>query len=210
MPEIIDLGTSDDLNMQMGAFGPPVQETVLKAFNDNPQKKREVAMSGLNLQPREKMVAYQSKVQAFRKEVQLAEVESGSLTDKRRPAVAANSNVSSCHLSSSRNDNCRVCKEVEKQGNTQHLSLFENHSGEGIYQCPVFMKFKIKERIQIAAKAKLCQFCLDSKIFSDRQHERTCKDNKPQYSDAWKCASPGCGRHSWICSTHADNSNKKN
>ena len=88
MQEIIDLGTSDDLNMQVGAFGPPVQETVLKAFNDNPQKKREVAMSGLNLQPREKMVAYQSKIQTFRKEVQLAEVESGSLTDKRRPAVA--------------------------------------------------------------------------------------------------------------------------
>ena len=43
------------MNMQMGAFGPPVQESILKAFSDNPLKKREVAMAGQNLQPKEKI-----------------------------------------------------------------------------------------------------------------------------------------------------------
>ena len=55
--DIIDLGTNGDMNMQMGAFGPQVQEQVLKALNDNPQKKTEVAMSGHLMQPRDKIIA---------------------------------------------------------------------------------------------------------------------------------------------------------
>ena len=58
-------------------------------------------------------------------------------------------------------------------------------------------------------KIKLCPFCLDFKVTTDKQHEKECKDKTPQYSESWKCASSGCGKHSWIRQTHADNANKK-
>ena len=61
LQDIIDLGSSPDMNMQMGAFGPPVQESILKAFSDNPLKKREVAMAGQNLQPKEKLFLIRQK-----------------------------------------------------------------------------------------------------------------------------------------------------
>ena len=56
--DIIDLGTTADLNLQMGAFGPPVQEMVLKALSDNPLKKRDVAKAGHGMKPRAKMLAF--------------------------------------------------------------------------------------------------------------------------------------------------------
>ena len=107
-----------------------------------------------------------------------------------------------------RNEDCRVCQYLQKQGSHQNYLLFENHMGEGTFQCPSFMKLKSKERSQLIQKIKLCPYCLDHKVTTDKQHERECKDKKPQYSESWKCASPGCGRHSWICQTHADNANK--
>ena len=70
------------------------------------------------------------------------------------------------------------------------------------------MKLTIKERVQLLRKARLCQFCLDSKVVTDRSHEATCKTKKTNTSHLWKCDSPGCGRHSWVCITHADNANK--
>ena len=209
LQDIIDLGSSPDMNMQMGAFGPPVQESILKAFSDNPLKKREVAMAGQNLQPKEKIVSYQAKVKEFRKEIQLTEVESGSCNDKKKSQnTVCNTGMASVE-EVGRNDDCRVCTYFQKSGNTQRYKIFENHLGDKIFQCPVFMKLKLKERINVAAKVKLCQYCLDSSIQTDRQHERECKDKRPQYSESWKCASPGCGRHSWVCQVHADNANKK-
>ena len=83
LQDIIDLGDSSDLNMQMGAFGPPVQEQVLKALNDIPVKKQEVAMAGIGKQPKDKMLAYRDKIVEYRRRTQLAEIESGSGPDRR-------------------------------------------------------------------------------------------------------------------------------
>ena len=58
LQDVIDLGDSSDMNMQMGAFGPSVQEMILKAFNDIPVKKQEMAMAGNGKQPKEKIEAY--------------------------------------------------------------------------------------------------------------------------------------------------------
>ena len=65
--------------MQMGAYGPPVQEQILKAFVDNPLKKQEIAVAGHGKQPKQKMVAYKNKIIEYRRRTQLAEVESGSV-----------------------------------------------------------------------------------------------------------------------------------
>ena len=210
--DIINLGTSDDLNLQMGAFGPPVQEQILRALSDNPLMKREVAKAGVGKQPREKLIAFRDKIVEFRRETQLAEVESGTCgADKERRTSKPASIPSLANVTSSdciQNLECRVCKQVESQGNVQRFDLYSNHLGRHVFQCPVFMKLNMKERVQITRKSQLCQYCLDSQVVSDRTHENTCKGKKTNTSHLWKCESPGCGRHSWICLTHADNANK--
>ena len=49
---------------------------------------------------------------------------------------------------------------------------------------------------------------MDYQVTTDRGHETTCKAKKTKTSHLWKCESPGCGRHSWVCLTHADNANQ--
>ena len=83
LQDIMDLGESPDMNMQMGAFGPSVQEQVLKALTDNPVEKQEVAMAGSGKQPKDKMVAYKEKIVEYRRKTQLAEKESGAAPDKK-------------------------------------------------------------------------------------------------------------------------------
>ena len=209
--DIINLGSTDDLNLQMGAFGPPVQEIILKALSDNPVKKREVAKAGHGKQPKEKMLAFKEMIIEFRRDTQLAEVESGALSEKDRknsrpPTTATASNPGSNE--SITVVDCRVCKEIEIQGNTQNFTLYEGHLGVYTHQCPAFMRLKIKECANIARRARLCQFCLDHKIVTDRTHEGACKTKRTNTSHLWKCDSPGCGRHSWVCITHGDNANK--
>ena len=57
LQDILDLGDSEDLNMHIGAYGPSVQEQILKAFSDNPVNKQEIAMAGSSKQPKQKLLA---------------------------------------------------------------------------------------------------------------------------------------------------------
>ena len=208
--DIIDLGTNGDMNMQMGAFGPQVQEQVLKALNDNPQKKREVAMSGHLKQPRDKIVAYRDKIISYRRETQLAEVESGTVSEKKTPKNPASGNSANYTAPDpARNDDCRICKQIQDDNNPKKLVLFDRHLGVFPIHCPNFMKMKMKDRFKMVQNSKMCIYCLHHEVVTDRSHETTCKGKVSKFSKNWKCDSPGCGKHSWICVTHADNSNKK-
>ena len=208
--DIIDLGTTDDMNMQMGAFGPQVQEQVLKALIDNPQKKREVAMSGHERQPREKIIAYRDKIISYRRETQLAEVESGTVSERKNPKSTAPGNSANYTAPDpARNDDCKICKQIEDDNNPQKLVLFEKHIGGFPIHCPNFMKMKMKDRVKMVQKARMCIYCLHHDVVTDRGHETACKVKESKFSKNWKCDSPGCGKHSWICVTHSDNSNKK-
>ena len=205
--DIIDLGSGADMNLQMGAFGPPVQEMILKALADDPLKKREVAKAGYGKQPEEKVTAFRDKIVEYRRDAQLAEVESGgTVTDSQKkgskPPSAAVTTPDPI-----KNEECRICNQLEVQGNQQY-TLFDNHLGKYTNQCPNFMKMSMKERVIIIKKIKMCCYCLDYKVVTDRAHETECKDKNYKNSHLWKCSSPGCGRHSWVCTTHADNANK--
>ena len=92
LQDVIDLGTTDDMNLQMGAYGPPVQEQILRALSDNPMKKREVAKAGHGKQPRDKLLAFRDKIIEFRRDTQLAEVESGATHEKKssKPSIPTN------------------------------------------------------------------------------------------------------------------------
>ena len=93
--DIIDLGSSADLNLQMGAFGPGVQEQILRAFLDNPLKKRKVTKKGHGKQPKEKIIAFRDKIRDFRRKTQIAEVESGSNNERNKKQLRPQ-NTSSC------------------------------------------------------------------------------------------------------------------
>ena len=58
----------------MGAFGPLVQERILKALADNPLRKREVAKAVHGKQPKEKIEAFKDKIVEYRRDTQPAEV----------------------------------------------------------------------------------------------------------------------------------------
>ena len=157
MQDIIDLGDTEDLNLQMGAFGPPVQEQILKALSDNPLRKREAAKAGHGKQPREKIEAFRDKIVEYRRDTQLAEVESGTLNDRERKSLKPTSQGNNANVTNAepvRNNECRICKEIQDQGNSQRYNLFEDHLGLFTYQCPVFMKMKMKDRVQVSRRPR--------------------------------------------------------
>ena len=117
----------------MGAFGPPVQEQVLKALCDNPIKKRDVAKAGNGKQSQEKMIAYRDKIVEFRRDTQLAEVESGATAEREKRQSKQSILTPSANVSDSvKVSDCRICKEVQSQGNVQNFCLFENQPVEKV------------------------------------------------------------------------------
>ena len=211
LQDIIDLGTSYDMNMQMGAFGPPVQEQVLKAFNDNPYIKKKVAMAGSGKQPKEKMMAFRDKIVALRKQTQLAEIESGTADRKPGKVVGAGAG-NSAHVtpfSPSRHDECRICVHLEGTGQGSKFELFEKHLGKKPVGCPNFMKVQSKTRRSLMISVRLCQFCLDDDIVYTVQHGKECSAAKKKTKAHYSCQAPGCVKHFWVCADHEEDNKEK-
>ena len=211
LQDILDLGDSSDLNMQMGAFGPPVQEQILKAFSENPIKKQELAIAGGGKQPREKFVAYREKIIEYRKRTQLAEVESGSSADKRsiKSTAPGSTTAHISYPSPKRNDNCRICLHFQEQPSGSNLVLFEKHLGSLPIQCPNFISLKMSERRKIAIKAKLCIYCLHSEVEFSPDHGKLCREGKRKTKSSFTCAASNCSCHYWLCTNHSEDNRKK-
>ena len=210
LQDILDLGDTDDLNMQMGAYGPPVQKQILKAFDENPLKQREVAKAAQGKQPKEKILAYQEMTQGFRRDIQFTVVETGVTSEKKRTTVAGGGGTAGANVASpERNEDCRICQLVKKQGNKTKFPFFENHLNKKTVGCPIFMNMKTKERLKWAKEAKLCIYCLDAR--ADEEHMKDCRQ-MGRVSKTWRwsyiCASPACNKHMWVCTEHADSANK--
>ena len=209
LQDILDLGDTADMNMQMGAFGPAVQEQVLRALNDNPMKKQEVAMAGSGKQPKVKMEAYRDKIVEYRRRTQLAEIESGSASEKRpsRSPGAAAANLT--FPSPQRHESCRICSHLQTQNGQQNLTLFDKHLGNLPIHCPNFINMKMAERRKVAIKAKFCVYCLHPEVEYSLEHVQTCRDAKKKSKSSFSCVSPNCSCHFWLCTNHSeDNKNK--
>ena len=205
----MDLGDSPDMNMQMGAFGPAVQEQVLKALNDNPMKKQEVAMAGSGKQPRDKMLAYKEKIVEYRRRIQLAEIESGTAPERKSSKTQVPNSASLTFPGPQRNDSCRVCLHIQTQNGHQNLTLFEKHLGNFPIHCPNFITMKMVDRRKVAIKAKFCVYCLHPDTEYSQDHVKTCKEAKRKTKSSFSCVSPGCFSHFWVCTHHSeDNKNK--
>ena len=209
LQDILDLGDSPDMNMQMGAFGPSVQEQVLKALTDNPVKKQEVAMAGSGKQPKEKMVAYREKIVEYRRKTQLAEIESGAVADKKVSKAQLSAPANLTFPVPQRNDSCRICSHLQTQHGHQNLNLFDKHLGSFPIHCPNFITMKMAERRKVAIKAKLCVYCLHPDIEYSLDHVKTCKDSKRKTKSSFTCVSPGCSSHFWICTNHSEDNKSK-
>ena len=209
LQDILDLGDSPDMNMQMGAFGPSVQEQVLKALTDNPVKKQEVAMAGSGKQPKDKMMAYKEKIVEYRRKTQLAEIESGAAPDKRVSKAQLSAPANLTFPSPQRNDSCRICSHLQTQNGHQNLTLFDKHLGNFPIHCPNFITMKMAERRKVAIKAKLCVYCLHPDIEYSLDHVKTCKDSKRKAKSSFTCISPGCSSHFWICTNHSEDNKSK-
>ena len=211
MQDIIDLGTTDDMNMQMGAFGPPVQEQVLKALNDNPYIKKKVAMAGSGKQPKEKMKAFRDKIVELRRETQLAEIESGT-ADKKPSKVAGAGAGNSAHVTPfvpTKHEECRICVHLEATGKSSNFVLYEKHLGKKPVGCPNFMKVQSKTRRSLMIGVKLCQFCLDDEIVYTVQHGKDCSASKKKTKASFTCQAPGCAKHFWVCPDHEEDNKEK-
>ena len=209
LEDVLDLGNCDDLNMQMGAFGPPVQEQILKAFNDNPTKKQELAMSGTGKQPREKLTAYRDKIIEYRRRTQLAEVESGSSSDRKTSKVTGSGSAHVSYPGPKNNDSCRVCIYLRDHNNQDSTTLFEKHLGTLPIHCPNFIGMKMLQRRRIAIKAKFCIYCLHPDVEFSKDHVKMCREAKRKTKSSFTCMSPNCASHYWLCTNHAeDNKNK--
>ena len=211
LQDIIDLGSSDDLNMQMGAFGPPVQEQVLKALSENPYIKKKVALAGSGRQPKEKMIAFRDRIVELRRNTQLAEIESGT-ADRKQSKPAGTGSGGSAHAATfnpSRNESCRICVHLETTGNPSNDTLFNNHLGKKPVGCPNFMKVKSKVRRSLMIAVKLCQFCLDDEVVYTAQHGKECSAAKKKSKSSYTCQAPGCAKHFWICADHEEDNKEK-
>ena len=209
LQDILDLGDCDDMNMQMGAFGPSVQEQIIKAFHDNPLKKQELAITGSGKQPKEKIIAYRDKVIEFRRKTQLAEVESGSIHDKKTSKTSTSGSANLSYPGPKKNDGCRICLYLEAHNLRSNHSLFEKHLGTLPVHCPNFISMKMPERRKIAMKAKFCIYCLHPDIEFSSDHVKMCKEAKKKTKSSFSCVSPNCSCHFWLCNNHyEDNKNK--
>ena len=209
LQDIIDLGTTDDMNLQMGAFGPTVQEQVLKAFNDNPYVKRKLALAGSGKQPREKMVAFKDKIIELRRLAQLAEVESS--TSDRRPTKVnvTGSQPTSTTFGLTKNSDCRICIHLEATGKNSGLVLFERHLGKLPVGCPNFMALKPKVRRSLTLSVKLCQFCLSHDVIYSVSHGKECSNAKKKTKASYSCKATGCVKHFWVCTDHEEDNREK-
>ena len=208
LQDIIDLGTSDDLNLQMGAFGPTVQDQILKALNDNPYIKRKVALAGSGKQPRAKMEAYLAKIVELRRQVQLTEIESGTI-ERKQSRTSTNANQAHSSFAPSRNSECRICTHLEATGKGSSCVLYDKHVGKRPIGCPNFMKLNSKSRRSLTLSVKLCQFCLDENIVYTAQHGKECSTAKKSVKSTFTCLSPGCAKHFWVCSDHEEDNKEK-
>ena len=106
-----------------------------------------------------------------------------------------------------RDETCRVCNQLETQGDT--TDLYDNHLHNYITGCPRYISMTIEERNDVCYKAKVCRFCHDPDyVFqkAGRGHDCPVRNKK---KSRYTCTDNRCFVHAWICVDHKDKNRKK-
>lgn len=101
-----------------------------------------------------------------------------------------------------RNDDCRICGQLECEGVTSQL--YDDHLSTYPTGCPKFIAMKMVKRKDIAIKAKFCLWCLDPEITYDASHRDTCRVKTGKIKK-YTCEVSNCKNHMWLCSFHKQN-----
>ena len=98
-----------------------------------------------------------------------------------------------------RHENCRVCQQLEMDGDTR--DLYDNHIHSYPSGCPRYIQMTLKERFQLCKRARICKRCHDPDYTFkpyDKNHDCPGHGSKGKYS----CTK--CDLHMWICDTHKE------
>ena len=98
---------------------------------------------------------------------------------------------------SRRDERCRVCRQLEEEGDT--TDLYDEHLHNYPSGCPRYIQMNIRERSRICYEAKICMKCHDPEYvyqYNDDNHEIACKQSN------YTCRNSKCSFHMWVCVKH--------
>ena len=104
-----------------------------------------------------------------------------------------------------RDEKCRVCRQLEDDGDTE--DLYEDHFSNTAYGCPRFAKMTVSQRRNIAFKARMCYFCLDSKYVKKKKSDR--HEDCPAFVKKQTYSCNSCKFHFLVCEKHLNSNNEK-
>ena len=121
--------------------------------------------------------------------------------DKRSPPKVNNNTMFSKVKLSRRNEECRVCRTLEAEGDNE--DLYDDHYGTTVYGCPRFASMVTTERLRVGKKAQLCLDCFDADfVYRPRLRHPSCPvSERPRF---YTCNHRGCYRHFFVCPDHVD------
>ena len=129
-----------------------------------------------------------------------------------RPKFNNNKSQSSQYTrfkSATRNEKCRICKQLESVGDTD--GLYEDHFTNTPYGCPRFAAMSITERRNIVWKCRICRFCLDPDYIQKKKFDR--HQNCPGFNHKGPGPNPlncsQCKTHFLLCDYHSAQNKEK-
>ena len=116
----------------------------------------------------------------------------GAVSSQAQPLLTS---LQSKFRNAVRNEKCKVCKELEANGDTDNL--YEDHFGTTPYGCPRFAALGTAERKQMVFKLRCCKFCLDTDYVHRRPTDR--HKNCPAFAKTQTYNCEKCKIHYLIC-----------
>merc|ERR1712081_18474 len=98
-----------------------------------------------------------------------------------------------------RHEQCRICQQLEKDGDTK--DLYDNHVHSYPSGCPRYVQMTVKEGYLMCYKARICACCHDPDYVwkpNDSNHNCPSYGKKGRFS----CKEKECKLHMWVCDKH--------
>ena len=101
-----------------------------------------------------------------------------------------------------RDEDCRICKTLEANGDT--ADLYDGHLHSYPTGCPRYIAMQVKDRVEVAMAAKLCMKCHDPDYIwkpRDTGHDSKCQI-RVRGKGRFSCLVDNCTQHMWVCVRH--------
>ena len=205
--ELVDL-TSINTDMNNEVFNPSTLKTLKALFTY--EQCEEIAneeMAVAATDTKSKIEALQTWISKKRVIVEgmTRESDKSDKSTKTGGGGGAKTGLFSKSKAAHRNENCRICQELEKRADTD--SIYEDHYGNTPYGCPRFARMDTATRASMVQKLRICKFCLDANYIQKKpgdRHQNCPAFAKKQY---WTCNK--CKAHYLVCLQHVSSNQDK-